>query len=75
MLNNVPERFLESAITDLTARAIKGSIEQVWLVRKVDRMNELFEERASECLRLEAAEGDIQALEYKLRKKGKAPFG
>ena len=74
MLNNVPERFLsESAITDLAARAIKGSIEQVWLVRNVDRMNELFEERASECLRLEAAEGDIQALEYKLRKKGKAP--
>jgi len=74
MLNNVPAKFLsESAIADLAARAIKGPVEQVWLVRQVDRMNELFEERADECLRLEAAEGDIQALEYKLRKKGKAP--
>ena len=74
MLNNVPERFLsECAIKDLAARAIKGSIKQDWLTHQVDCMNELFEERASECLRLEAAEGDIQALEYKLRKKGKAP--
>src|SRR5258706_82666 len=74
MLNNVPEKFLsESAIADLAARAIKGPVEQVWLVRQVDRMNEIFEERAQECLRLEAAEGDIQALEYKLRKKGKTP--
>ena len=74
MLNNVPAKFLsESAIADLAARAVKGPVEQVWLVRQVDRLNELSEERASECLRLEVAEGDIQALEYKLRKKGKAP--
>lgn len=74
MLNNVPEKFLsESAITDLASRAIKGPVEQVWLVRQVDRMNEVFEERAKECLRLEAAEGDIQALAYKLQKKGKVP--
>lgn len=74
MLNNVPQKFLsESAIAELAARAVKGPVEQVWLVRQVDHMNELFEERAQECLRLEAAEGDIQALEYKLRKKGKTP--
>jgi hypothetical protein len=74
MLNNVPAKFLsESAIADLAARSIKGPVEQVWLVRQVDRINELFEERVVECLRLEAAEGDIQALEYKLRKKGKTP--
>src|SRR5258706_3538205 len=74
MLNNVPEKFLsESAIADLAARAIKGPVEQVWLVRQVDRMNEIVEWPAKECLRSEAAEGDIQALEYKLRKKGKTP--
>lgn len=74
MLNNVPPKFLsESAITELASRAIKGAVEQVWLVRRVDRMNELFEERAKECLRLEAAEGDIQALAYKLQTKGKTP--
>ena len=74
MLTNVPEKLLsESAITDLASRAIKGSVEQIWLVRQVDRMNEVFEERAKECIRLEAAEGEIQALAYKLQKKGKAP--
>jgi calcium permeable stress-gated cation channel len=74
MLNNVPEKFRsESAIADLASRAIKGPVEQVWLVRNVDRMNEIFEERANECLKLEAAEGDIQALAYELQKKGEAP--
>lgn len=74
MLNNVPEKFLsESAIADLAARAIKGPVEQVWLVRQVDHLNEIFEERTKECLILEAAEGEIQELEYELRKKGKTP--
>ena len=74
MLNNVPEKFLsESAITELASRAIKGTVQQVWLVRQADRMNEIFEERAKECIRLEAAEGDIQAVAYKLQTKGKAP--
>jgi len=74
MLNNVPQKLLsESAITDLASRTIKGPVEQVWLVRQVDRINEIFEERAVECLRLEVAEGDIQALAYKLQKKGRTP--
>jgi hypothetical protein len=74
MLNNVPEKYLsESGITELASRAIKGPVERVWLVRNVDRMNEVFEERAKECLRLEAAEADIQKVAYELQKEGKAP--
>ena len=67
-----------SNVTDGTAVAhvqtdADGSIQRVWIPRKVDDVEEVWEERDAECTRLEGGIGKLLKLANKNYSKGKTP--
>jgi len=50
-----------------------GGVRKVWLTRKVDDIEKIFDEREDECSRLEGGVGKLIALGNKNERKGKTP--
>jgi calcium permeable stress-gated cation channel len=73
MINNLPKDWIaEDRIRELAAFT-NGHVEMIWLPRKVDKMEKLFDERNKECVKLEAGETKAQILAAKNVEKNKLP--
>jgi len=66
--SNVTDGTLANVQTDSD-----GSIQQVWLPRKIDDVEDVWEERNDECLKLEGGLGKLVVLANKNYRKGKTP--
>ncbi len=73
MLVNVPkDRMSEVALREMSSgEGESGGSRQVWLARRTKDIEEVFDDRNDECLRLEAAEAKLQKLALKNVEKGK----
>ena len=66
--SNVTDGTLANVQTDSD-----GSIQQVWLPRKIDDVEDVWDERNDECLKLEGGLGKLVVLANKNCRKGKTP--
>jgi hypothetical protein len=66
--SNVTDGTLANVQTDS-----EGSIQKVWLPRKIDDVEEVWEEREKECTKLEGGVGKLVTLANKNYRKGKTP--
>lgn len=73
MLNNLPKGWENEERLRELASFTHGPVEQVWIPRNVKAMEKAFEERNKECVRLEAAEANVQVLAAKNVLKKKTP--
>jgi calcium permeable stress-gated cation channel len=73
MVNNIPKDWLNSDRLRELAAFTNGHVEAVWLPRKVDAMEKIFDARNKECAKLEAAEVKVQQLAAKNKLKNKLP--
>lgn len=73
MLNNLPKGWTnEERIREL-ASFTHGPIEQIWIPRQIKAMEKAFDERNKACLKLEAAETQVQTQAGKNVLKNKLP--
>jgi len=66
--SNVTDGTLANVQTDSD-----GSIQKVWLPRKIDDVEDVWEEREKECTKLEGGVGKLVKLANKNYRKGKTP--
>jgi hypothetical protein len=68
-----PSNVTEGTMVANVQTDSEGSIQRVWLPRKIQDVEEVFDERNDECVRLEGGVGKLVKLANKNYRKGKTP--